>query len=144
MISTKDIAWLAGLLEGEGHFRLLRNSPCIQLSMTDRDVIQKAANLLGRSVYGPYRAGRVGEKPVFAVHCWGSKAASWLMTIYVFMGSRRKEAIQRVLEKWRTTFAKSLGQKKPTTCGHSSRPHRARGLCGSCYNRAWAKGDIPE
>lgn len=56
MIETKDIYWLAGLLEGEGAFCVrgkLSNDgskgayPVIQVGSTDRDVIMRAAKLMG-------------------------------------------------------------------------------------------------
>lgn len=50
MIPTKDIYWLAGLLEGEGCFHLdrIRGTPVptIRVKMTDRDVVQKVAAVL--------------------------------------------------------------------------------------------------
>ena len=47
-----ESAWLAGLLEGEGYFQITKprhhhpTQVVIRLSMTDKDVVEKAAKLL--------------------------------------------------------------------------------------------------
>ena len=52
-IARDDLMWLAGLLEGEGSFLMARNIvagkvyryPKITVNMTDRDVIEHAAEV---------------------------------------------------------------------------------------------------
>ena len=55
--SIENIAWVAGLIEGEGNFNLRESklSMRIRVRMTDLDVLQKAYNLfkIGK-IYGPY------------------------------------------------------------------------------------------
>ncbi len=51
MIRNVDIAWLAGLVEGEGSFHMSTRSIAIILTMTDRDVVERAATLLNGRVY---------------------------------------------------------------------------------------------
>ena len=47
MVKIIDIAWLAGLLEGEGCFRLDKGKyPIIRLGMGDEDVVVRAASLM--------------------------------------------------------------------------------------------------
>jgi hypothetical protein len=54
-LSKVDIAWLAGLLEGEGSFMRgkRKDAPGISLAMTDRDVVERAAKLLRTKCMGP-------------------------------------------------------------------------------------------
>ena len=53
-ISERDLCWLAGLLEGEGSFIAgppsAPRTPAVVLSMVDRDVVARAADLLDASV----------------------------------------------------------------------------------------------
>lgn len=53
-MDDSDLYWLAGLLEGEGTFVAGPPSaptvPLIRLVMTDGDIVQRAAGLIGRSV----------------------------------------------------------------------------------------------
>lgn len=49
-----DVAWLAGLLEGEGCFVVRpKNTPYIALKMNDKDVVEKAAALMKMTVTRP-------------------------------------------------------------------------------------------
>lgn len=99
----KDIYWLAGLLEGEGCFGLLAfGQPRIQLTMTDRDVIDRVAMIAGPAVKGPYRQSG-NRQEVFAVTITGRKAAGWMMSIYPLMGQRRQSKIREALATWRAS-----------------------------------------
>lgn len=100
----RDLRWLAGLLEGEGCFSAPKSrgwSPSIQLCMTDRDVVERAAGMMGASVYSYSTKGRPNEKPTWRFNLSGQMAAQWMMTLYVLMGSRRQKAIERALSVWR-------------------------------------------
>ncbi len=59
MMSLKDLAWLGGLLEGEGCFMIPKGSPRIALAMSDKDVVQRAARLMGLNVQAPCHPDRV-------------------------------------------------------------------------------------
>jgi len=47
VIRKTAIAWTAGLLEGEGSFGMSGRSIAIGINMTDRDVIDRIAGVLG-------------------------------------------------------------------------------------------------
>ena len=54
-MKERDLAWLAGLLEGEGSFLKAPpsnpNCPRISLEMTDKDIVERAAALMeGKAV----------------------------------------------------------------------------------------------
>lgn len=136
MTSTKDICWLAGILEGEGCF-CYQCSPGIRVGMTDKDIIERIASLIGHNVRGPYKY-RVNKKPVYYTEIWGSKAISWMMTLYCLMGNRRKERIKEIVTRWRLapTKAHKLGTARVNDCGHTDRKHYAHGLCRSCYKKS--------
>jgi len=99
-METNNIYWLAGLLEGEGFFGHIR-SAVLRLRMTDRDVVAKAANILRCKVTGPYSPGAKGKKPIYVAALYGSKAASWMMTLYCLMGKRNQTRIRKELLIWR-------------------------------------------
>ena len=95
LTETRDIIWLAGLLEGEGYFGLNRGKyPRITLHMTDEDIVIRAAALMGSNIYRQR-------------NCWiaqvnGARAIMWMMTLYTLLGERRREAIRMVIKVWRT------------------------------------------
>lgn len=105
MQKMSDIYWLSGLLEGEGSFgtrnnKCFRRTPVIQLKMTDRDIVQRVADLFNKNVRGPYN---YGNKDVYSTDLCGQPAIEWMLTLYTLMGSRRQGRIQEVLEYWRET-----------------------------------------
>lgn len=98
-VNIIEIAWLAGLLEGEGCFYIRKGhgaTPKITLSMTDEDVLARAALLMDK----PYRLLKQrheGNKPVFRTEICGEKALQIMRNIFPFMGKRRTEKIIEVM-----------------------------------------------
>ena len=137
--SMSDIAWVAGLIEGEGSFTW-RSSPTISIQMSDLDIVLRAARLLGGNVRGPYQPkGKASYKRTWAFAVSGSNAASWMMTIYSFMGERRRAKIEEVLAIWKSKpgYPKaSRGSRLPSIC-HPSRNRVAYGKCKECYMAEW-------
>ena len=104
MIAVKDIAWLAGFLEGEGTFGRYRNCLVIRAASTDKDVVCKAAKLLNCPVHDSFHAHKKNPKHnlawCFSIH--GNRAAAWMMTLYPLMGKRRQASIREILDMWKT------------------------------------------
>ncbi len=134
MISVKEVAWLAGIVEGEGCFQFNRNTPSIKVVMTDKDIIERVCSLFQCNlVYGGKRGN---HKPIFIAHVSSYKAAQWMMTILPFMGERRFDKIKNVLQLWKTR--RSIGTPYTFGCGHE-RIGNTRGLgisrrCRICQN----------
>ena len=92
----KDLYWLAGLLEGDGSF-YFQATPSIKLSMTDRDVVKKAALIMGASLLGPYIDKRTNtRKPMWMANLCGPKALSLLEKLLPHMGERRTARIKSI------------------------------------------------
>jgi hypothetical protein len=63
-LTDVEVAWIAGLLEGEGHFA----PKAIIVNMTDRDVLERLAALTGGRLNGPYTyKNRPTSKPYYRV-----------------------------------------------------------------------------
>lgn len=109
MRTATDLYWLAGLLEGEGSFLSVPTrqgahrykTPRIQLCMTDRDVVERAARILNAPVHGPYADHRPNCKPRHQLCVGNRRAASWMMTLYCLLGERRQAAIRSALTDWK-------------------------------------------
>lgn len=108
-ISSLDIAWLAGLLEGEGCFHIgkrkvkdkMYKRVIISLAMTDKEPVERAAKLFNTKVT-TYKNKRYDNKLVYKTVVWASDVASaWMMTLYSFMSPRRKAKIAECLAVWK-------------------------------------------
>lgn len=95
LLTVGDIRWLSGLLEGEGSFFFRVRAPRLSVGMKDRDVVARAAKLLGGGLWGPFKNGMYQTAVVSVV------AAGWMMTLYGLMGERRRGQIRRTLARWR-------------------------------------------
>ena len=109
MITTNEIYWLAGLIEGEGCFSWQKKGGLfIYLGMTDLDVLEYASLLFDRKVYTIRR--HPPRKPLGVVRIAGSRAAGWMMTLYPLLGARRRARIRELLTQWRQVPA-AKGQR---------------------------------
>ncbi len=71
----EDLVWLAGLLEGEGTFDLHRGRYArIRLGMTDRDVVGRAATIMGSRIRLSLRAAPA--QPTWHTEISGERAAA--------------------------------------------------------------------
>ncbi len=97
-----DLAWLAGLVEGEGSFYLHNRkdypSVLFQISMSDEDVIRRAQKVLGGigsiSIKKP---GPRSVKPQWQWRVMAQAEVAWVMDLlYPFMGLRRAAKIDEL------------------------------------------------
>jgi hypothetical protein len=100
-VTMIDIAWLAGLVEGEGNISINGRSFTIRIKMADRDVVERAAALLGAKLY-PVDAPRPGWKAMWLAQVKGAAAAGWAMTLYPWLGVRRRQQVRDAIAHWRT------------------------------------------
>jgi len=136
-----DLLWLAGLLEGEGYFG---GSPhrqlSIQLAMNDRDVVEKAASIMGgKERITPKRKG--GTSEVSILQFGGSRAAAWMMMLWQFMGQRRKARIAEALQWWKTRPVNNSRIQPYCKRGHEFTeqntyffPDGRQRMCRKCHN----------
>lgn len=109
-LSETDIAWIAGLLEGEGSFGLDARSskryrvstappmPYIRISMTDEDIIAKCSSLLHKSYFSPKRLTSAG-KQVYTLHIGDRQTLFYLLPqIFPYLSKRRQKRVQECLD----------------------------------------------
>lgn len=97
--SRREIAWVAGLLEGEGCFDEYNKGGRIRLEMTDRDVVVKAKKILGG-------AGGIREVPpekdchstTYAITISAEGDLRYILPkILPYMGGRRSNIIRDII-----------------------------------------------
>lgn len=153
MPTTREIAWLAGLLEGEGCFQMFKSSspkkgtPIIALNMTDQDIVQRAAALLdGCTPKATPRFAKDGHalKTMYNTRRCGGRALGWMLTLYPFLGVRRRSKIREIVAQWQsirpTKRPYTIGDKRFCSHGHELTPantntqNRCR-VCRNCRRR---------
>lgn len=109
-MKVKDLMWLAGLLEGEGSFSVNAGIyPRISVRMTDKDVVDRAAGMLGTITTGPFKCkGKESYKPQWTTVINGKHAIGWMMTLYPMMGERRKQRIKYLIAHWRLFSGRTI------------------------------------
>lgn len=122
-----ELAWLAGLLEGEGAFcRPSPAHPRVALKMTDLDVVERAAAAFpGAGEIREQAPNGMGRKTLYRVE-WNSAAAKDLIwAVLPMLGARRREQAAAMLADYYDARCK--------TCLHCGAPffvgNRNAGLC---------------
>jgi hypothetical protein len=111
-VLTTDLHWLAGFLEGEGSFICGppngrdSNLPIVTVETTDKDVVERAARIMGiqkmtsRVRVETREKFKGPRKPTYSIRFAGSKAVAWMRLLQPLMGSRRQGQIQKALDSY--------------------------------------------
>lgn len=112
---TLELAWLAGLLEGDGCFHLSQGRyPLLVLGMTDRDTVERAQEVCGGvGSISERPAGTKGYKPMWRWDVCSVDAIAVMMTVYGMMSTRRQARIREVIEGYRSAPGRAWnGQRR--------------------------------
>jgi len=103
VVVNTNIAWAAGLIEGEGCFTSHTNSPYFLMDSTDEDVLRKFQVVFPFTTFrGPYNhQHKEHYKPRWRVDAFGPKAVIVMEAVYDYMGTRRKEKIDQLLKAYK-------------------------------------------
>lgn len=104
--SSFDIAWAAGIFEGEGSCRFDQASKSVTATISQNGIWlpQRFVDLFGGSITERKERTRFRYSDRhFDWNSSGSRARSFLMTIYQFLSPRRKLQARMALEQWKTT-----------------------------------------
>ena len=85
-----EVAWAAGLFEGEGTFTTDNRGTSVRacLHMTDQDVVERFAAIVGGKVLGPY--GPYGHSaPRWQWEAYGENALRLMDLFEPYLGQRR-------------------------------------------------------
>ena len=118
MADIKSINWIAGLLEGEGCFGIrTKHNPNIQLYMIDKDIVIRAAQILGAHKVIEAKKPTSGNYPIYRTIIYGTRAIGWMMTLYGLMGIRRQAKIRTCIETWKLKIRRPYKERIPYSRG---------------------------
>jgi hypothetical protein len=109
MWTREQVAWMAGLIEGEGSFtthgrRLFGMT--VAVGMTDEDVVRKLHSTVGFGHVGVRH--REGRQPLWLWRTGSTpQAYAVMMALYPFLGERRRARIEELVHHW-LSYAKNL------------------------------------
>lgn len=117
--SRENLAWVAGVLEGDGFITLNRNVPQIGAAMSDLDVLQRVQGIVGSgSITGPYKQNGMGRKPMYYWRVGvGDKSVALMAALWHWLGSRRRSQVADVVRVWKNAPVPS-GLKTHCRNGH--------------------------
>lgn len=98
-----DIAWAAGLLEGEGSFITRTKSPvlCVTCNMTDLDILERLQSIFGGLIHKNSRTSERYKdhwKDAWTWSASGATAKDIMEAVLPYMGKRRSEKITELLQ----------------------------------------------
>jgi hypothetical protein len=103
-LTDRDLGWLAGLLEGEGCFSLIHENnpskstvPDVRVQMTDRDVVERAAELMGGLKVHRLRKRGNQRLDSYVASTRGKRAKEIMELVRPLMGERRGARIDELL-----------------------------------------------
>lgn len=104
--NQNELAWLAGLLEGEGCFYLApdRKRLAVKVSMSDVDVIKRVGDIFGGLPPRGYEPSNPRDKrdrkTMYEVSLSGHQAAQVMYAVLPYMGMRRSLKIRECFNLW--------------------------------------------
>ncbi len=123
----EEIAWAAGLFEGEGSITTQRSSHPgskrlrvrFSMSMTDKDVVERFHGIVGcGTVSGPtWHSG--STKPQWRWHACRPEAVGALVAMFrPYLGKRREATLLRCLREYQEQPPARNFQREKTHCPH--------------------------
>src|ERR1700744_1320606 len=110
-MSEIEIAWLAGILEGEGCFSF-RGTPTITVVMTDHDIVERVAKLFNKHVHESDGA-KAHHKRIFRASIYGDAAIAMMKIILPYMGVRRTAKINEIFDSRKIRSGYVRGENAP-------------------------------
>jgi len=99
-VTTRDLEWAAGFLEGEGHFRGANKgegTTRIAVSQVNKEPIDRLVALFGGRA--TFIVRKAPNQPVWDWRVSGARARGISMTLYPLMSTLRKQQIKGALSK---------------------------------------------
>ena len=91
-LKPTDLAWAAGLLDGEGCFHIHNQSPVVKCVMTSKKPIRDLYEIFGGKCAAAKERSGPFNRPVFRWTIYGREAAAFCAVIKDFLREKREQA----------------------------------------------------
>lgn len=135
MVTTHELYWAAGFLEGEGSFGLCRKQMNVCAAQVQREPLERLQRMFGGNIYECSPSGR-GKSRHYQWNAYSSRGAGVAMTLYTLMSPRRQEQIAKALAVWKVAPDRSNAAKTHCRRGHPYEGENGYVLAGKRYCRA--------
>ena len=107
-MTSNELHWLAGLLEGEGCFTTSKHpkrgtsarATTVAVCSTDADVVERAAALMGTKTMQRLENGPRATRALYRASVYGHAAAKLMLRVLPLMGARRQQRIKELLQSY--------------------------------------------
>jgi hypothetical protein len=117
MVTTPQLYWAAGFIDGEGSF--IRQRACVEVTAAQKEEwpLLKLKEMFGGRIRGPYRG-------CFRWEIYGKSAIGIAMTLYPLLSPRRQQRIRELILFWRALGLRGSFHRNKTHCirGHEFTP----------------------
>jgi hypothetical protein len=142
-MTTGEIQWIAGFLEGEACWS---RGMTITVGQVQRWPLEKLHDLCGGRIT-PKKNYNPNASPAFTWYLCGPSAAALSMTLYSLMSPKRRLAIRSALDEWRAKPFRSQhrqhcprGHPYDLVVTNNGAPRRRCRACDNAFDRLrWAK-----
>src|SRR4051812_28853662 len=122
MATDIEIAWAAGILEGEAWFGSGGNSARLSLAMVDRDIVDRIVAIFelreSRPVHPP--KDRPNRQLQWGAYAHGREALAVMRTVLPYLGERRAAKVRQV----EALMAEKYDPRPCAECGADFIPHQ--------------------
>lgn len=159
MITSHDVYWAAGFLDGEGYFQKTAHRRCPRISASQKQEwpLLKLQAMFGGNIYHRVTDSRRPDRKYYIWERTGRHGIAAMMTVYALMSPRRQERIREIIEQWKGRAYANIGRfhREATHCkrGHEFTPentypkdgkYRQCRTCQRAAARAWyVKNEMP-
>jgi hypothetical protein len=95
-----EVAWAAGLFEGEGSITHSKGRPQLRIQMADLEVLERFLEIFGvGTIYGPYTRGHQDgckRKPTWIWVCDGPMVSVLFRTLAPWLSTRRRARAREI------------------------------------------------
>jgi LAGLIDADG endonuclease len=160
MVSTNELYWAAGFLEGEGCFVITktgrpgtdkkRYSMQVSAAQVQREPLERLEKYFGGKLYAcRHKDAKANWSPYWYWYTGSERAIGIMMTLYKLLSPKRQESIRAVLATWKTRPRYS-SQRTHCPLGHEYTPENTKvdrrikqntsaRICRTCLRTKWRK-----